>query len=189
MTMPLMRPARKNPILRTPQMNLPPSARSRVALGLTAAAAEGRFELQVCQDCDSVQYPPREACVHCVSPRLKWRAQSGWGQLLASTTLHHSNDLFFRERLPEIETAAVGVKVRHRQRASHGGNGFGRWAERVFVGGDLDDLRRLETEFARGFVDRFSRFVSNEIANKAVGVLGKAHDARSLGPGEGRFKT
>ena len=44
MTMPLMRPARKNPILRTPQMNLPPSARSRVALGLTAAAAEGRFE-------------------------------------------------------------------------------------------------------------------------------------------------
>ena len=100
MTMPLMRPPRKNPILRTPQMNLPPSARSRVALGLTAAAAEGRFELQVCQDCDSVQYPPREACVHCVSPRLKWRAQSGWGQLLASTTLHHSNDLFFRERLP-----------------------------------------------------------------------------------------
>ena len=100
MTMPLMRPARKNPILRTPQMNLPPSARSRVALGLTAAAAEGRFELQVCQDCLSVQYPPREACVHCVSPRLKWRAQSGLGQLLASTTLHHSNDLFFRERLP-----------------------------------------------------------------------------------------
>jgi len=100
MTMPLMRPPRKNPVLRTPQMNLPPSARSRVALGLTAAAAEGRFELQVCQDCDSVQYPPREACVHCVSPRLKWRAQSGWGQLLASTTLHHSNDLFFRERLP-----------------------------------------------------------------------------------------
>lgn len=93
-------PAAQKPGLRTPQMNLPPSARSRVALGLTAAAAEGRFELQVCQDCDSVQYPPREACVHCVSPRLKWRAQSGWGQLLASTTLHHSNDLFFRERLP-----------------------------------------------------------------------------------------
>jgi len=100
MTMPLMRPARKNPILRTPQMNLPPSARSRVAMGLTAAAAEGRFELQVCQDCATVQYPPREACVHCVSPRLQWRAQTGWGQLLASTTLHHSNDLFFRERLP-----------------------------------------------------------------------------------------
>ncbi len=100
MTMPLMRPKRKNPLKRTPQMNVPPGARGRVALGLTVAAAEGRFELQVCQDCGTVQYPPREACGHCVSARLQWRAQSGQGQLLALTTLHHSNDLFFRERLP-----------------------------------------------------------------------------------------
>ena len=100
MTMPLMRPKRKNPVLRTRQMNLPPWARSRVALGLTAAAAEGRFELQVCGDCQAVQYPPREACQRCVSARLHWRAQDGKGQLLSTTTLHHSNDLFFRERLP-----------------------------------------------------------------------------------------
>lgn len=100
MTMPLMRPKRKNPVLRTRQMNLPPWARSRVALGLTAAAAEGRFELQVCGDCQAVQYPPREACHRCVSARLHWRAQDGKGQLLSTTTLHHSNDLFFRERLP-----------------------------------------------------------------------------------------
>jgi len=100
MTMPMMKPKRKNPILRTRQMNLPPWARGRVALGMTAAAAEGRFELQVCEDCNHVQYPPREACHHCLSPSLQWRAQSGEGQLLATTTLHHSNDLFFRERLP-----------------------------------------------------------------------------------------
>lgn len=100
MTMPLMRPKRKNPVLRTRQMNLPPWARSRVALGLTAAAAEGRFELQVCADCQAVQYPPREACHRCVSARLHWYAQDGKGQLLSTTTLHHSNDLFFRERLP-----------------------------------------------------------------------------------------
>ena len=100
MTMPLMRPRRKNPILRTRQMNLPPWARGRVALGLTAAAAEGRFELQVCSDCQTVQYPPREACHRCLSPRLMWREQSGDGELLSTTTLHHSNDLFFRERLP-----------------------------------------------------------------------------------------
>lgn len=100
MTMPLMRPKRKNPVLRTRQMNLPPWARSRVALGLTAAAAEGRFELQVCADCSALQYPPREACHRCLSPRLQWREQGGEGTLLAATTLHHSNDLFFRERLP-----------------------------------------------------------------------------------------
>lgn len=100
MTMPLLPPRRKNPLLRTQQINLPPQARSRVALGLTAAAAEGRLELQVCSDCASVQYPPREACHHCLSPRLRWRPQSGEGVLLGATTLHHSNDPFFRERLP-----------------------------------------------------------------------------------------
>jgi NAD(P)-dependent dehydrogenase (short-subunit alcohol dehydrogenase family)/uncharacterized OB-fold protein len=100
MTMPLMKPKRKNPVLRTRQINLPPWGRSRVALGMTAAAAEGRFELQVCEDCNAVQYPPREACHRCLSARLPWRAQSGEGTLLGLTTLHHSNDLFFRERLP-----------------------------------------------------------------------------------------
>ncbi|MGH8698093.1 MAG: SDR family oxidoreductase, partial [Burkholderiales bacterium] len=30
----------------------------------------------------------------------RWRAQDGAGELLADTVLHHSNDLFFRERLP-----------------------------------------------------------------------------------------
>jgi NAD(P)-dependent dehydrogenase (short-subunit alcohol dehydrogenase family)/uncharacterized OB-fold protein len=100
MTMPLMKPRRKNPVLRTRQINLPPWARGRVALGMTAAAAEGRFELQVCKDCGAVQYPPREACRRCLSPRLQWRTQSGEGTLLGTTTLHHSNDPFFRERLP-----------------------------------------------------------------------------------------
>ena len=100
MTMPLMRPKRKNPVLRTRLPTLPPGQRGRVALGMTAAAAEGRFELQQCDDCGAVQYPPREACHRCLSSHLKWREQSGEGELLSQTTLAHSNDLFFRERLP-----------------------------------------------------------------------------------------
>ena len=91
---------KKNPVLWTRLPTLPPAARSRVALGLTAAAALGRFELQECRDCGAVQYPPREACQRCLSVRLSWNEQDGKGELLASTTLHHSNDLFFRERLP-----------------------------------------------------------------------------------------
>ena len=98
--MPLMKPRKKNPVLRTRQMNLPPFARGRTALGMTAAAAEGRFELQVCQRCAAVQYPPRDACHRCLSPELKWTPQSGAGELLAETVLHHSNDPFYRERLP-----------------------------------------------------------------------------------------
>ena len=53
------KPRRKNPVLRTPLPTLPPGKRSRAALGLTAAAARGRLELQVCQDCGATQYPPR----------------------------------------------------------------------------------------------------------------------------------
>jgi NAD(P)-dependent dehydrogenase (short-subunit alcohol dehydrogenase family)/uncharacterized OB-fold protein len=97
---PLARPKRKNPITPTRQPMLPPWARSRAALGLTAAAALGRFELQVCGGCGTVQYPPREACHQCLSGTLHWREQSGTGELIADTTVHHSNDLYFRERLP-----------------------------------------------------------------------------------------
>src|SRR6267142_3242213 len=95
-----MTPKKKNPVLRTRLPTLPPAARSRIALGLTAAAALGRFELQQCRDCQAVQYPPREACEKCLSVRLSWTQQDGKGELLAATVLHHSNDLFFRERLP-----------------------------------------------------------------------------------------
>jgi NAD(P)-dependent dehydrogenase (short-subunit alcohol dehydrogenase family)/uncharacterized OB-fold protein len=94
------RPKRKNPVLRTPQPTLPPHARSRVALGLTAAAARGRLELQVCADCRVVQYPPREVCRFCLSHRLIWRVQDGRGELLTETVLRTAQELFFRERIP-----------------------------------------------------------------------------------------
>jgi len=97
---PLQRPKRKNPILRTRQPLLPPAMRSRAALGLTAAAALGRFELQVCETCGAVQYPPREACHACLGGELQWHPQDGAGELLATTTIHVSHDPFFRERLP-----------------------------------------------------------------------------------------
>jgi NAD(P)-dependent dehydrogenase (short-subunit alcohol dehydrogenase family)/uncharacterized OB-fold protein len=94
------RPKRKNPVLRTPQPTLPPRARSRVALGLTAAAARGRLELQVCRDCGAVQYPPREVCRACLSNHLAWRVQDGNGELLTDTVLRTAQELYFRERLP-----------------------------------------------------------------------------------------
>ena len=100
MTDVLKRPKRKNPVLRSRAPTLPPLVRSRVAHGLTAAAARGAFALQVCAECGTVQYPPREACQKCLSIRLDWKPQSPSGELLSDTVLHHSNDLFFRERLP-----------------------------------------------------------------------------------------
>ena len=100
MTQPIGPPRRKNPVLRTRQPVLPPGTRSRVALGLTAAAAEGRFALQVCEACGAVQYPPRDACHVCLGDVLPWREQSGAGELISQTLLRTSHDTFFRERLP-----------------------------------------------------------------------------------------
>ncbi len=107
-------PKRKNPLVRTPLPTLPPGARSRAALGLTAAAARGALALQVCRDCGAVQYPPREVCRSCLSQRLVWRAQDGRGELLAETVLRNSQELFFRERAPwraGIVRLDVGVNV------------------------------------------------------------------------------
>jgi uncharacterized OB-fold protein len=81
-------------------MTLPPSKRSRVAHGLTAAAQLGRFELQRCGECSAVQYPPREACHRCLSVDLEWTLQSGRGQLIAETRLFHSQEPYFRQYLP-----------------------------------------------------------------------------------------
>jgi NAD(P)-dependent dehydrogenase (short-subunit alcohol dehydrogenase family)/uncharacterized OB-fold protein len=99
-TLPLQKPKRKNPILRTRLPVPPPSARSRYALGLLRGAAQGRFELQVCRDCGMVQYPPREVCRRCLSDRLDWKPQAGAGELISETLIRHSLELFFRERAP-----------------------------------------------------------------------------------------
>lgn len=110
MTTPLMPPPKKNPQKRTVSPTLPPGRRSRAALGLSAAAAEGRFMLQVCQACGAVQYPPRDACGKCLSVALPWQDVSPSGELLAETTLHTSTNLYFRERSP-WRTGSVQLDV------------------------------------------------------------------------------
>lgn len=100
MTMPLLPPKRKNPVRRTRSMNPPPAARTRLAMAMTAAAARGQMVLQRCRACGAFQYPPREVCHRCLAESLRWTAVDGGGQLLSATALHHSHDLFFRERLP-----------------------------------------------------------------------------------------
>lgn len=100
MTEPLARPKRKNPLARTRAPLLPPQARSRTAQGLTAAAAEGRFMLQVCAECGTVAYPPREACPSCLSPKLPFKDVDPNGTVFSETTVHISPEPYFRERPP-----------------------------------------------------------------------------------------
>lgn len=97
---PLKRPLKKNPQARTISPTLPPHARSRKALAFTAAAAEGRFALQVCARCGHVSYPAREACPKCWSMDLVWQDVAEGGQLISETTLRTSVNTYFRERMP-----------------------------------------------------------------------------------------
>jgi uncharacterized OB-fold protein len=99
-TEPMIRPKRKNPLQRTRSPLGPPGVRSRTAHGLTAAAAEGRFALQVCEDCKAVIYPPRDCCPACLSVRLPFRDVERGGVLVAETTIQISSEPYFRERTP-----------------------------------------------------------------------------------------
>jgi NAD(P)-dependent dehydrogenase (short-subunit alcohol dehydrogenase family)/uncharacterized OB-fold protein len=100
MTDPLVRPKRKDPLKRTRLPLSPPAARSRTALGLVAAAAEGRFALQVCEECAKVVYPPRDACPACFAPAPPFCDVPAGGRLLATTTIRTSTDSYYRERMP-----------------------------------------------------------------------------------------
>ncbi|MDT8346133.1 MAG: zinc ribbon domain-containing protein, partial [Thermohalobaculum sp.] len=100
MTEPLQPPPKKNPQLRTPVPHVPPMLRSRAALGLTLAAAEGRFMLQGCAACGALQYPPRDACRECLGTDLTWQDVPAEGELMAETRVQTSPDLYFRARTP-----------------------------------------------------------------------------------------
>lgn len=117
MSTPLLPPKKKNPQLRARVPTLPPAMRSRAAIGLTVAAAEGRFALQHCAECGTVQYPPRDACCHCLSVDLIWRDTETKAEILAETCIHASPDPYFRERLPwrmgSVKLAAGPVAVCH----------------------------------------------------------------------------
>ena len=100
MTDPLIAPPKKDPQRRSTSPTRPPEMRSRASLGLTAAAAEGRLALQCCAECQTWQYPPRDACVSCLSTDLPWQDLPPEGMLLAETTVQTSPKLYYRERMP-----------------------------------------------------------------------------------------
>lgn len=117
MSVPLTPPKKKDPQKRGVVPTLPPLGRSRAALGLSAAAAEGRFALQHCADCGTVQYPPRDACCRCLSVQLDWRETPAGGRVLAETAVRASPDPYFRERLPwrmgSVQLVAGPIAVCH----------------------------------------------------------------------------
>ena len=100
MTRPLDPPVGKNPLVPARAPTPLPSARSRAALGLAVGAAEGRFQLQVCEECGAVQYPPRDLCGRCLSGALAWREIARDGAVVAITVTRVASEPYFRDRQP-----------------------------------------------------------------------------------------
>lgn len=89
----------RNPLARKQERHVPPGQRSRAMHAMAAFAAQGRFALQVCDDCGQATYPPREACPRCWGT-LAWRDLAGDATVLCETAIRASTDLYFREHLP-----------------------------------------------------------------------------------------
>ncbi len=78
----------------------PPAERSRLWQQVNEATAAGSFRLQVCDQCNLVQYPPQEFCSHCLTDVLSWETVSPMGKVLSWTSAWASNNGFFKEKLP-----------------------------------------------------------------------------------------
>ncbi len=65
-----------------------------------AAAAAGRLELPVCEDCGKAHLYPRSHCPHCGGARLAWREASGRGAVYSFTTVHRAPMPAFKPEVP-----------------------------------------------------------------------------------------
>lgn len=83
-----------------PTKVLPPCSRSQTADYLTIVAQQKQFKLQVCQECNTVQYPPRDVCGHCLGETLNWQSVSNLGTVIAKSVLHHSILEYFKDKTP-----------------------------------------------------------------------------------------
>lgn len=96
-----VRPPReaRDPLARKKARHLSPAKRSRAMHAMSARAAQGRFVLQVCSDCGSATYPPRDVCPQCWG-ELEWQDQPSGATVLCETVIRTSTDLYFRDHLP-----------------------------------------------------------------------------------------
>ena len=82
---------------------------------------------------------------------------------------------FGGELLLQVEGVAVRIEVHLGQRLAHGGQGQPRRAQRVFVGGQLDDVVGGQAEFARDFLDGAAGLIHRHGLEVGVGGVGERH--------------
>ena len=87
---------------------------------------------------------------------------------------------FIGDGSAEFKAAAVWIDVGLGNRIAHRLLREWRRAEWIFVRSNFDDGCWIESEFASGFFDRFSGFVSNEVTNKGIGEIRNRHDGNRV---------
>ena len=63
-------------------------------------AATSAFRLPVCRRCGNTMFPPRARCPVCLDDDIELRVVENGAVVLATTELHNSLELHFREMLP-----------------------------------------------------------------------------------------
>ncbi len=89
----------------------PPKLRTPRGEDFTAANLGVALSMQVCTDCGSINYPPRELCGQCLADALLWKPVDDSGTLLQAVELHHSLWEFFKRRLKNSSWPIATVKM------------------------------------------------------------------------------
>jgi uncharacterized OB-fold protein len=64
--------------------------------------AEHDFQLQRCDDCRLLRYPPTTACPWCASPRTTWTKVEGKGEVHSYEEVHHAIQPAFKNHTPYL---------------------------------------------------------------------------------------
>jgi uncharacterized OB-fold protein len=89
----------------------PPKLRSPSGQAFSAANLGCALCMQTCRACDSVQYPPRELCQHCLLDGLVWQEVSTQGHIINRVTIHSSLWEYFKRRLKDAPWPIATVRL------------------------------------------------------------------------------
>lgn len=68
--------------------------------GFWDAVQEHRLQVQRCESCGQLRYPPAGRCALCLSADWSWREISGRGELLSYIVVHQRYNAAWAERVP-----------------------------------------------------------------------------------------
>lgn len=65
-----------------------PHASSELTVHFWEGCRSAELRYQRCEACGAANFPPNEHCRHCLSPRLRWAASGGVGEIYSWTVVH-----------------------------------------------------------------------------------------------------